>query len=82
MNVGYFGGKITEVGKFKFIYGDDLTHKSMIDIWVTLSDEGIVKFRGYDDMADKILRNEFEYVYITGKVRTDGFVEITGIEKV
>lgn len=50
MNIGYFGGKVTDVGKFKFIYGDDLTHKSMIDIWVTLSDDRIVKFRGYDDM--------------------------------
>ena len=54
----------------------------MIDIWVTLSDDRLVRFRGYDDMADKILRNEFEFVYITGKVRTDGFVEITDIEKV
>ena len=40
-----------------------------------------VKFRGYDEVADEILRNDFEFVYITGKLRTDGFVEITEISK-
>ena len=79
MNIGYFGGKVIDVGKFKFIYGNDLVHKSMIDISVLLNDGKEVKFRGYDEVADEILRNDFEFVYITGKLRTDGFVEITEI---
>ena len=37
MNIGYFGGKVIDVGKFKFIYGNDLVHKSMIDISVLLN---------------------------------------------
>lgn len=82
MNVGYFGGEVTEVGKFKFIYGDNLKHKAMIEMLVTLNDNSVVKFRGYDDIADEILRNEYKFVYITGVVREDGFVEIEEIEKV
>ena len=81
MNIGYFGGKVIDVGKIKFIYGNDLVHKSMIDISVLLNDGKEVKFRGYDEVADEILRNDFEFVYITGKLRTDGFVEITEISK-
>jgi len=80
MNRGFFLGKVLSIGKFKFIYGENLIHKSMIELTVELFDGNIVIFRGYDNIADYILQNEFEFVYIEGILRTEGFLEIIEIE--
>lgn len=82
MNEGYFMGKVIEVGKFKFIYGKDLSHKSVIVLKIELFDNQIIQVRGYDEIADKILRSEFEFVCIRGILRTEGFIQILEIEKV
>lgn len=82
MNEGYFLGEIIKTNQFKFIYGNDLTHKAMIEITVKLVDKEIITFRGYDYVADKILREKFRFVYIIGELRTEGFIEIKEIEKI
>ncbi len=82
MNEGCFLGEVIYVDKFKFVYGNDLTHKAMIEILVKLADKQELTFRGYDDIADYILRNEFEFVYIEGQLRGEGYIEIKEIEKI
>jgi hypothetical protein len=82
MNEGYFLGEIIDVGKFKFIYGGDLIHKSVICLKMKLIDGQIVNLRGYDEVADLILRNEFKFVYISGKLKTEGYIQIKEIEKI
>ncbi len=81
MNKGYFLGEVINTGRFKFIYGNDLSHKSMIEIEVKFPDEQTALFRGYD-IADYILKNEFKFVYIVGKLRTNNYIEIKEIEKI
>lgn len=82
MNEGYFLGQVIDIGKFKFIYGKDLRHKAMIEITVKLVDKEILIFRGYDDIADDILKNKFKFVYILGQLRTTGYIEIKEIGKI
>lgn len=82
MNLGYFIGEVIYVGKFKFVYGEDLTHKSVICLKIKLLDGEIINLRGYDEIADKILRNDFKFVYICGRLRTDGYIQIKEIEKI
>jgi len=82
MNEGYFLGEVIYIDKFKFIYGNDLTHKSMIELIVKLIDKQELIFRGYDDVADSILQNKFKFVYILGKLRTEGYIEIKEIGKI
>lgn len=80
MNEGFFLGRIKYVDKFKFIYGKDLSHKSVIKLLVELCNQTIIEVRGYDDIADKILRNEFRFVYIYGELKTEGYIFIREIE--
>ena len=75
-------GKVLEIGQFRFIYGKNLLHKSMMEIVVETIDNMKIVCRGYDDMADKILREEYCMVLICGRLKTDGFVEIVSVEKV
>ncbi len=82
MNEGYFLGEVIYIDKFKFIYGNDLTHKSMIELIVKLLDKQELIFRGYDEVADSILQNKFKFVYILGKLRTEGYIEIKEIGKI
>lgn len=81
MNIGFFIGTIANIDKFKFIYGDNLKHKSMIEILVNINESNLIKFRGYDDIADNILRNKYKFVFIKGILRTDGYIEIEYIKK-
>lgn len=82
MNEGYFIGKVIETGKFKFVYGTDLSHKSVITLKIQLLDKQIIQIRGYDEVADKILRNEYKFICVRGMLRTEGFVQILEIERV
>ncbi|MBP3597394.1 MAG: hypothetical protein J6J60_08380 [Clostridia bacterium] len=80
MNEGFFLGRIKYVDKFKFIYGKDLSYKSVIKLLVELYDQTIIEVRGYDDIADKILMNGFRFVYIYGELKTEGYILIREIE--
>lgn len=82
MNEGYFLGEIIDVGKFKFIYEGSLIHKSVICLKMKLIDGQIIDLRGYDEVADLILRNKFRFVYISGRIKTEGYIQIKEIEKV
>lgn len=75
-------GEVVHIDKFKFIYGGNLTHKSVISIEVRLIDDELVYLRGFDDIADTILRSDFKFVYIHGQLKTDGYVQINEIEKI
>ncbi len=71
-----------EIDKFKFIYGKNLTHKAVIKMNVKLCDKTVIEFKTFDDIADKILRNEFKFVYICGQIKSEGYVQIKEIEEV
>lgn len=82
MNEVYLLGKVLKIGKFRFVYGKNLLHKSMMEMVIETVDNMKIVCRGYDNMADKILREEYSIVLIYGRLKTDGFVEIVSIEKV
>lgn len=82
MNEGFFIGQVIYVDKFKFIYSQKLIHKSVISIMLRLQDGEIVNFKGFDDIADKILRNDFKFVYIYGRLRTNGYIQIEEINEI
>lgn len=82
MNEVHCLGEVIDIGKFKFIYGRNLPYKSVINMEVKLVDGQIITARGYDEIADDILRNEFKFVYIYGQLRTDGYVQIRQIKNI
>ena len=79
MNKVFFIGEIIYVSKFKFIYGKNLIHKSVISMKLRLSDGEIAYLRGFDEIADEILRNDFKFVYIQGHLKTEGYTKIDKI---
>ena len=81
MNFVIILGRIVKTYKFKFIYGGSLIHKSIIKIKVMTFGGEEIECVGYDDIVDKILRNEFEFVCVQGSLRTEGYVEISKIIK-
>lgn len=81
MNIVIILGKVIKTYKFKFIYGGNLIHKSIIKINVKSFGGEEIECIGYDDIADEILRNEFKFVCIQGSLRTEGYVEISKIIK-
>lgn len=82
MNKVFLIGEIIYTGKFKFIYGRNLIHKSVISIKVKLIGGEIVYLRGFDEIADEILRSDFKFVYIQGELKTEGYIKINQIEKI
>lgn len=81
MNEVYLLGRVIEIGEFKFIYGGNLLHKSIIELVIeTVSGTRIV-CRGYDDVADRIFREEFGVVLIFGRLKSKGYVEVVSVEK-
>ena len=81
MNIVIILGEVVKTYKFKFIYGKKLIHKSIMKIKVRSFDGEEIECVGYDDIADKILRNRFKFVCIEGSLRTEGYVEISKIKK-
>ena len=82
MNEVYLIGKIIKLGEFRFIYGDVLVHKSLIKLWIETVDKNIIECWGYDDIADRILRNDFEMVMLRGEIKSKGYVVIKNIENI
>ncbi len=85
MNKCFFIGKMIEKENLKFILNKKKKHKSQITGKMQLLDETIVNFVGYDEMADYIYRNEFEYIYISGsliELNNLFYIEIEEIKKV
>lgn len=85
MNKCFFIGKVIEKGDFRFILNKKKKHKSQITGKAQLLDETIINFIGYDEMADYIYRNEFEYIYMSGsliELNKNLFIEIEEIKKV
>lgn len=81
MNIVFILGSVIKTYKFKFIYGGNLIHKSIIKIKVKTFDGEKIECVGYDNIADEIIRNEFKFVCIQGTLRTEGYVEISKIIK-
>ena len=81
MNIVFIAGRVVKTYKFKFIYGGSLIHKSIIKIKVKTFEGEEIECIGYDNIADKILRNEFKFVCVQGSLRTEGYVEISKIIK-
>ena len=82
MNEVYLFGKVIKLGEFRFIYGDALAHKSLIKLWIETADENVIECWAYDDIADQVLRNDFEIVMLCGKIKSKGYVVINSIESI
>lgn len=82
MNEVYLFGKVIKLGEFRFIYGDVLVHKSLIKLWIETTDENVIECWAYDDIADQVLRNDFEIVMLCGKIKSNGYVVINSIESI
>lgn len=79
MNECFLIGEIISKGSFKFIFNGRGKNKSVIKLTIKLLDGTIVECKGYDEIADEILRNEYKFVFINGILKTDGFVRIITI---
>lgn len=85
MNKGFFIGKLIQKGDFRFILNKKKKHKSQIIGDIKLLDNTVIKFIGYDEMADYIYRKEFKYVYIYGnliEINKLFYIEIKEIKEV
>ena len=82
MNEVYLIGKVIKLGEFRFIYGDVLVHKSLIKLWIETADENVIECWAYDDMADPVLRHDFNVVMLCGKIKSKGYVVINSIESI
>lgn len=83
MNEVYLFGKVIKLGEFRFIYGDALAHKSLIKLWIETADEkNVIECWAYDDLADQVLRNDFNVVMLCGKIKSKGYVVINSIESI
>lgn len=82
MNEVYLIGKVIKLGEFRFIYGDVLVHKSLIKLWIETTDENVIECWAYDDIADQVLRNDFNVVMLCGKIKSKGYVVINSIESI
>ena len=79
MNDCFFIGKINKVGDFKFIFNGKGRNKAVIKIVLELVEGTIIECKGYDEIADDILRNGYEYVFINGVLKSDGIIRIISI---
>ena len=78
MNIVIISGKIISDIDFNFIYNKDKKekHTSIAVCKIKLENKSMINVYGYDEIADILYKNDFEYIYVEGRIDNNMMVEI------